>query len=122
RSGDMTPLLDAIVKHVPPPSVSLDGPLQLQVSSLDYNSYVGVLGIGRITRGIAKPNSPISIVRRDGRVENAQLGELYGFDGLERKPVDSAGAGDIVVFSGIEDLRSEEHTSELQSRENLVCR
>ncbi|HEX6995875.1 MAG TPA: translational GTPase TypA [Gammaproteobacteria bacterium] len=104
RSGDMTPLFDAIVKHVPPPPVSIDGPLQLQVSSLDYNSYVGVLGIGRITRGIAKPNSPITLVRRDGRVENAQLGELYGFEGLERKPVDSAAAGDIVVFSGIDDL------------------
>ena len=104
RTGDMTPLLDAIVKHVPPPAVSLDGPLQLQVSSLDYNSYVGVLGIGRIARGLAKPNTAITLVRRDGRVENAQLGELYGFHGLERKPVDSAAAGDIVVFSGIEDL------------------
>jgi len=104
RGGDMTPLLEAIVKHVPPPQVSIDGPLQLQVSSLDYNSYVGVLGIGRITRGVAKPNSPITLVRRDGRVENAQLGELYGFEGLERKPVESAAAGDIVVFSGIDDL------------------
>jgi len=104
RDGDMTPLLDAIVKHVPPPKVTLDGPLQLQVSSLDYNSYVGVLGIGRIARGVAKPNSQITIVRRDGRVENAQLGELYGFAGLERRPVESAGAGDIVVFSGIDDL------------------
>jgi len=104
RGGDMSPLLDAIVKHVPPPSVSIDGPLQLQVSSLDYNSYVGVLGIGRIARGVARPNMPITLVRRDGRVENAQLGELYGFHGLERKPVESAAAGDIVVFSGIEDL------------------
>jgi GTP-binding protein len=105
RSGDMLPLLDAIVKHVPPPSVEADGPLQLQVSSLDYNAYVGVLGIGRISRGIARAGAPISLVRRDGTVENAQIGELYGFDGLERKPVDAAGAGDIVVFSGIEDLQ-----------------
>ena len=104
RSGDMTPLLEAIVEHVPPPKVSLEGPLQLQVSSLDYSSYVGVLGIGRIARGVATPNSPITLVRRDGSVENATLGELYGFDGLERKPVESATAGDIVVFSGIEDL------------------
>jgi len=104
RSGDMTPLFEAIVEHVPPPSVSIDGPLQLQVSSLDYNSYVGVLGVGRITRGVAKPNSPITLVRRDGRVENATLGELYGFDGLERKRIESASAGDIVMFSGIDDL------------------
>jgi GTP-binding protein len=102
--GDMQPLLDTIVTHVPPPSVTREGPLQLQVSSLDYSSYVGVLGIGRISRGIAKANSPVTLVRRDGSVANAQLMELYGFVGLEREPIREAGAGDIVVFSGIEDL------------------
>ncbi|HEX5420978.1 MAG TPA: translational GTPase TypA [Gammaproteobacteria bacterium] len=105
RSGDMRPLLDAIVRHVPPPPVELEGPLQLQVSSLDYNAYVGVLGIGRIARGIAKAGGPVALVRRDGSVKQAQLGELYGFDGLTRISVDEAGAGDIVAFSGIEDLR-----------------
>jgi len=105
RSGDTFPLLETIIEHVPPPDVQLDGPLQLQVSSLDYNSYVGVLGIGRISRGVAKENSPISIVKGDGTVKNAQVMNLYGFDGLERIPVDEAGAGDIVVFSGIEDLQ-----------------
>jgi GTP-binding protein len=105
RGGDTFPLLEAIIKHVPPPAVERDGPLQLQVSSLDYNSYVGVLGIGRISRGIATANSPVSVVRRDGSVRNEQLMELYGFDGLERIPVDSAGAGDIVVFSGIDNLQ-----------------
>jgi GTP-binding protein len=105
RGGDMFPLLEAILKHVPPPAVALGGPLQLQVSSLDYNSYVGVLGIGRISRGIATANSPVAIVRRDGTVKNAQLTELYGFDGLERIAVESAGAGDIVVFAGIDDLQ-----------------
>jgi len=104
RSGDMTPLFAAIVRHVPPPDVTRDGPLQLQVSSLDYDSYVGVLGIGRITRGLARANSPVSIVRRDGRVVNAQLTELYGFNGLKRERVESAGAGDIVVFAGIDEL------------------
>src|SRR5690606_26248917 len=59
---------------------------------------------GRISRGVARPGMPIALVRRDGRVDNAQIGELYGFHGLERKPIESAGAGDIVVFSGIEDL------------------
>ena len=105
RSGDAIPLLDSIVNNVPAPDVNLEGPLQLQVSSLDYNSYVGVLGIGRISRGIAQANKGISLVRRDGSVKNARLMHLYGFDGLQRIPVEEAGAGDIVVFSGIDDLR-----------------
>ncbi len=104
RSGDMQPLFEAVVRHVPAPPVEVEGPLQLQVSSLDYNAYVGVLGIGRIARGIVKAGAPVTLVRRDGSVRNAQLGELYGFDGLERIRVDEAGAGDIVAFSGIEDL------------------
>ena len=103
--GDALPLLEAIVEHVPPPSVQLGGPLQLQVSSLDYNSYVGVLGIGRITRGIAKANARVSIARADGSVISGRLMHLYGFNGLERVQIEEAGAGDIVVFSGIEDLQ-----------------
>ncbi len=103
--GDVLPLLEAIVEHVPPPQVQLDGPLQLQVSSLDYNSYVGVLGIGRISRGVAKANSRISVARADGSSASARLAHLYGFSGLERVPVEEAGAGDIVVFSGIDDLQ-----------------
>ena len=105
RSGDFLPLLDAIVQHVPPPDVQPDGALQMQVSSLDYNSYVGVLGIGRISRGVAKANSRITIAHPDGTAKNAKLAHLYGFNGLERIQVEEAGAGDIVVFSGIEDLR-----------------
>jgi GTP-binding protein len=105
RSGDVLPLLEAITKHVPPPAVNPEGPLQLQVSSLDYNPYVGVLGIGRIARGVARSNTGISLVRRDGTVENARLMQIYGFHGLERIEVDEAGAGDIVVFSGIDDLQ-----------------
>ena len=108
RSGDMQPLFEAIVNHVPAPPVTSEGPLQLQVSSLDYSSYVGVLGIGRISRGSVRRNMPITIVARDGSVRNAQLMELYGFEGLQRKPVDAAGAGDIVVFSGIDDLQISE--------------
>ena len=105
RSGDTAPLLDAIVEHVPAPDVQPDGALQLQVSSLDYNSYVGVLGIGRISRGVARANARISVVRPDGSTQNGRLAHLYGFDGLERIPVEEAGAGDIVVFSGIDDLQ-----------------
>ena len=105
RDGDTMPLLEAITKHVPPPQVQLDGSLQMQVSSLDYSSYVGVLGIGRITRGVARANSRVTIAKPDGSAKNGQLMHVYGFDGLQRIPVEEAGAGDIVVFSGIDDLQ-----------------
>ena len=104
RSGDMTPLFEAIVRHVPPPEVDAEGPLQLQVSSLDYDSYVGVLGIGRISRGQARTGMPVAVVAADGRVRTGRINEIFGFHGLERRRVESAGAGDIVVFSGLDTL------------------
>lgn len=104
RGGDMQPLFEAIIRHTPPPDVDPSGPLQLQVSSLDYDSYVGVLGIGRIQRGSVAANTPVTIVAADGATRNARLLELYGFDGLKRRKIDEAGAGDIVVFSGIDNL------------------
>ncbi len=105
REGDMQPLFEAIINNVPPPRVTLEGPLQLQVSSLDYNSYVGLMGIGRISRGVVKRNMPVTLVQRDGTQRNAQLMELYGFEGLTRTSITEAGAGDIVDFSGIEYLK-----------------
>ena len=102
--GDMTPLFEAIVEHVSSPSVDVDGPLQLQVSSLDYDSYVGVLGIGRIQRGSIETNSPVGIVAADGSTRNARVLELYGFSGLDRQKIPEASAGDIIVFSGIDKL------------------
>ena len=104
REGDMTALFETIVEHVAAPDVDIDGPLQLQVSSLDYDTYVGVLGIGRISRGRIDANSPVTIVCADGKTRNARVLELYGFEGLERRKIDYATAGDIIVFSGIEDL------------------
>jgi GTP-binding protein len=104
RSGDTLPLLETIIEHVPAPRVEQDGPLQLQVSSLDYSPYLGVLGIGRISRGIARANSPVTVVGADGTTRLAQLGELFGFNGLDRLRVEEAGAGDIVVFSGLDPL------------------
>ncbi|MDJ0927490.1 MAG: translational GTPase TypA [Gammaproteobacteria bacterium] len=103
-SGDMTPLFKAIVDQVPAPAVDLAGGLQLQVSSLDYDTYVGVLGVGRISRGTARANSPVSIVGADGNTRPGRIVELYGFLGLERIRVDATTAGDIVAFSGIDDL------------------
>ena len=105
KEGDTMPLLEAVVQHVPPPDVQLEGKLQMQVSSLDYNSYVGVLGIGRINRGVVRANTRVTVAKPDGSSKNAQLMHLYGFNGLERIPVKEAGAGDIVVFSGIDELQ-----------------
>ena len=104
RSGDMTPLFEAIVKNVPHPDVDPDGPLQLQVSSLDYDTYVGLLGIGKITRGTLNTNASVSVVAPNKKSRRARVLELFGFDGLKRQRVDSASAGDIVVFSGIDKL------------------
>jgi len=104
REGDMNPLFETIMNEVPPPEVDESGPLQLQVSSLDYDSYVGVLGIGRVTRGHIKTNNAVTIVGSDGKQRNGRVLEVYGFHGLERRKVEQASAGDIIVFSGIEEL------------------
>jgi GTP-binding protein len=103
-SGDMTPLFECIVAHVPAPLVDVEGPLQLQISSLDYDAYVGLLGIGRIQRGRISTGMPVSIVAADRSVRRAKVLELFGFDGLTRHKVDEASAGDIVVLSGIDEL------------------
>ncbi|KAF1685483.1 translational GTPase TypA [Pseudoxanthomonas broegbernensis] len=104
RSGDMTPLYEAIMQHVPAPPVDLDGPFQMRISQLDYNSYVGLIGIGRIQRGKVRTNMPVSIVDRDGKKRNGKVLQVLGFLGLERHEVAEAQAGDIVAISGIEDL------------------
>lgn len=105
HEGDMTPLFEAIVEHVPVPDVDPDAPLQLQVSSLDYNSFVGVIGIARITRGKLKKNEAVTLIDVDGKTRNARVQIIYGFLGLERVEVDQAEAGDIIAFTGIDGLR-----------------
>lgn len=104
RSGDMTPLYEAIMHHVAPPKVDLDGPFQMRISQLDYNSYVGLIGIGRVQRGTLRPNMPVAIVDRDGKKRNGKVLQVLGFLGLERYEVEQAQAGDIVAISGIEGL------------------
>ncbi|HLQ26783.1 MAG TPA: translational GTPase TypA [Acidiferrobacterales bacterium] len=101
-AGDMTPLFEAIIEHVPPPPVNIDGPFQMQVSSIDYSSYVGAIVIGRITRGRVKTNQPIVVVDRAGKRRNARVLQVLGFLGLERNEVPEAAAGDIVAVTGIE--------------------
>ena len=104
RGGDMTPLFETIVDHVPPPPVNLDGPFQMQISSLAYSSYVGAIGIGRITRGRIRTNTPVAVVDRAGRVRRSRVLQVFDFLGLERVEVPEAQAGDIVAITGVESL------------------
>lgn len=102
NSGDMTPLFQAIIDHCPVPQVDPNGPFQMQISTLGYNSYVGAIAIGRITRGSVKPNQQITVIKRDGDSHRAKVGLVYGYMGLDRHEVQSASAGDIVALTGIE--------------------
>jgi GTP-binding protein len=104
RDGDMTPMFEVIVNKVPAPNVDLDGPFQMQITSLDYSSFVGAIGIGRIKRGIAKKNIQNVLVSPDGSKRNIKIVQLLGFNGLERYEVSSANAGDIVGIVGIENI------------------
>ena len=104
REGNMDFLFQTIVEKVHPPVVDRDGGYQMQISQLDYNSYVGVIGIGRIQRGSIKTNSPVVVVNRDGSQRNARLLQVFGFKGLERVEVPEANAGDIIAFTGIDAL------------------
>ncbi|MGH8323968.1 MAG: GTP-binding protein, partial [Steroidobacteraceae bacterium] len=104
RSGDMTPLYEAIMKHVSPPQVDLDGPFQMRISQLDYSNYVGLIGIGRIQRGKVRTNMPVAVLDREGNKRNAKVLQVLGFMGLERREVTEAEAGDIIAINGIEAL------------------
>jgi len=101
RDGDMQPLFKTIVEHCPPPDVDVDGPLQLQVTLLDYSSYVGAIGIGRIKRGTLRKGMTVTVVGRDGGQRSERITQILGFHGLTRVEIESAGAGDIVAFAGI---------------------
>jgi len=102
--GDLTPLFETLIEHVPPPKVDPDGPFQMQISSLDYSSYVGLIGIGRIRRGSVRPNQTIAIVDREGKKRSGKVMQVLGFKGLKRLEVERAEAGDIVALSGIADI------------------
>lgn len=102
---DMTPLFEMITKHTPKPELDLDGPLQLQVSALDYSSFTGVIGIGRVHRGKVGKNQPVVVAKPDGREVKGRVLQVFGFHGLERVERDEAQAGDIITFTGIEDLK-----------------
>ncbi len=102
REGDMTPLFEAIIEHCPRPPVDPDSPFQMQVSTLDYSSFVGAIAVGRIRHGSVKPNQQVVVVKPEGTKYKAKIGLVYGYLGLERYEVPSASAGDIVALTGIE--------------------
>ncbi len=103
-ASDMTPLFQLIVDKVPPPDVDQDGPFQMQISALDYSSYVGVIGVGRISRGTIKTNMPVVLIDSEGNTRKAKVGGVKTYLGLERIDADSAQAGDIICITGIEKL------------------
>ena len=104
RKGDMTPMFELIVDKAPAPKVDINGPFQMQITSLDYSSFVGAIGIGRIERGIAKKNMQNVLIAPDGSKRNVKIVQLLGFNGLDRHEVNSANAGDIVGIVGIENI------------------
>jgi GTP-binding protein len=103
-ADDMTPMFEMIVEHVPAPDVELDAPFQMQISALDYNSFVGVIGVGRITRGTLKTNQQVVVVDKDGNKRKEKVQKVMGYLGLERLDVEQASAGDIVCITGIDGL------------------
>ncbi len=119
RDGDMTPLYQAIMQHAPKPEVDPDGPFQMRISQLDYNNFVGVIGIGRIQRGTLKKNMPVAVIDREGKKRQGKVLQVLGFLGLERIEQDSAEAGDIVAISGIQDLTISDTVCALDTPEAL---
>ena len=103
-ADDMTPLLQTIVDKVDYPNVDADGPFQMQISSLDYNSYLGIIGIGRVKRGKIKANSPVKVIGADGKVRSGKILTIMGYHGLERVDAPTASAGEIVCITGLDPL------------------
>ncbi|MCC8379977.1 MULTISPECIES: ribosome-dependent GTPase TypA [unclassified Xenorhabdus] len=116
---DMTPLYQAIVEHVEPPKVDLDGPFQMQISQLDYNNYVGVIGIGRIKRGTVKPNQNITLIDSEGKTRNGKVGKVFSHLGLDRIESDKVEAGDIIAITGLGDLNISDTLCEVNAVEAL---
>jgi GTP-binding protein len=104
ESHDLTPLFDTIIKHIPPPSHDAESPFQMLVMNIEYNDYIGRLGIGKIFRGTIRDGAPMRVVHKDGRVEDARITKIYTFEGLKRNEVIEASAGEIIALAGMEDV------------------
>jgi len=103
-STDMRPLFDAVLKHVPAPDTDVDAPLQLQISALDYSSFVGRIGVGRVRRGRVKPGQDVMVLNGNNPPKRARINQVLGFRGIERVPLAEALAGDIVLINGIDEI------------------
>jgi len=103
--NSMRPLFETITRHIPAPRGAADEPLQLQVTLLDYNEYLGRIAIGRVNRGIIRQGRPVAVIGRDGAVRSARIEKLFGFRGLKRMEISEAGAGDIVAIAGLKELK-----------------
>jgi GTP-binding protein len=103
-STDMRPLFDTVLKHVPAPVGDMDGPLQFQISALDYSSFVGRIGVGRVSRGRIKPGQEVMVLNGDKAPKKARVNQVLGFRGIERVQMEEAGVGDIILVNGIEDI------------------
>ena len=119
REGDMEPLFQMVVDKVAAPDVDPEGPFRMQVSSLDYNTYVGVIGVGRIERGRVKTNTPVTIVDVNGKTRQGRVQQVMGFMGLEREEVPEAQAGDIIAFSGLDPLNISDTLCDINNVEAL---
>ncbi|MDW6018591.1 translational GTPase TypA [Vibrio plantisponsor] len=116
---NMEPLFQAIVDNVEPPQVDPDGALQMQISQLDYSSYVGVIGVGRVTRGTVKPNQQVTVVSADGKKRNGKVGTVLGYLGLQRSETEQATAGDIVAITGLGELKISDTICDVNTVEAL---
>ncbi|KOR29904.1 GTP-binding protein TypA, partial [Achromatium sp. WMS1] len=119
KNGDMTPLFQTIVDNCPPPQVNQEGPFKMQISTLDYNSYVGTIAIGRIHRGTIRTGNPVVIVKTDGTQHKGKIGLVYSYLGLKRFEVKSASAGDIVAITGIDSPNVSDTLCDLEQIEAL---
>ena len=115
---DITPLLDGIIKHVPPPKVS-EGPLQMQITSLDYSSFLGRIAIGKVSRGSIKENQPIALMQADGSIRKSRVKELYVFEGMGKKKVSEVFAGDLCAVVGLEDFNIGDTVADAENPEAL---
>ncbi|WP_291560707.1 translational GTPase TypA [Clostridium sp. UBA2485] len=119
ESDSMEPLFKAIIDHVEPPKGELDAPLQLLITSLDYNEYVGKIGVGKVIRGTIKKNQNVALMRKDGTIKNVKISNLYTYNGLKREETEEAKLGDIVAISGISDINIGETIADAQNPEAL---
>ena len=119
QGEDMTALFDAIIEKVAPPAADPEGAFQMQISQLDYNSYLGVIGVGRIKRGSVKPNQQVTIVGADGKTRNGKVGIIQGYLGLERHEVPNASAGDIIAITGLGELKISDTVCDVNTVEAL---